>query len=833
MNLDQVTQAITRLFEHHRIVFWYDTHKELRQEYEALVIPEVEKIEIANNEYGIKYLILREAPKQKFLLFFDGPQPKDLENWLLDVQLANATFSADKVSMWAAELGLRPEFISLIEAHAEFFNAQPRLDALKSRLTLDDTHASMRTKMLAVCVNSGTDARLESILEVLLVELAEDRDEKISMIKRFNLDGFLWERAQALFAYISETPSIKDFVIELFKSCYALSLGKEASLTQDALVFLKRWKDSRSHQHAFEILSEQSADILGIEHDLHGRDLQKLIDIDYFSLVDKKILSELASQVVNKTITAGECANLIWSRRSTHWFAGYANLYEAVNYGSQFITALGKADLRMETLADGIQKYQTTWFRIDQHYRKFIYHLRASKQPTFLQTLFELIENLYSTNFLLTVNDRWQKIVDGVSTWDAAPISSQREFFTQQVSEYSKNNTKVAVLISDALRFEIGQELTWLVEHEDRYAADLQVMLAMLPSYTQLGMAALLPGKEISIVESGTVQIDGQSTAGKDNRAKILGNAITDGATAIGSEEFLNMSKEESRTLFRDHCVVYIYHNQIDAAGDAPKTEERVFEAAEDALKEIIDIIKKLTTANFTHILITADHGFIYQHKPIDKSEYASLDIEGDTIFMRNRRFVVGNGLKPSPSAKIFTAQALGQIGEYEVAIPKSINRLRLKGSGSRYVHGGASLQEVVLPVITIYKKRSSDVEIVDVDIIASSTNVITSGQIAAAFYQKDPISAKMQPRKLRAGIYSKDGSLISNPEELTFDFTSENMREREVRIRFMLSRKADDVNNQTVYLKLEELVSGTAQFKEYRSFPYQLRRSFTTDFDF
>jgi hypothetical protein len=74
---------------------------------------------------------------------------------------------------------------------------------------------------------------------------------------------------------------------------------------------------------------------------------------------------------------------------------------------------------------------------------------------------------------------------------------------------------------------------------------------------------------------------------------------------------------------------------------------------------------------------------------------------------------------------------------------------------------------------------------------------------------------------------------LISNPEELNFDFASENAREREVRVRFVLSRKADDVNNQTVYLKLEEPVPGTSHYKEYKSLPYQLRRSFTSDFDF
>ena len=60
-----------------------------------------------------------------------------------------------------------------------------------------------------------------------------------------------------------------------------------------------------------------------------------------------------------------------------------------------------------------------------------------------------------------------------------------------------------------------------------------------------------------------------------------------------------------------------------------------------------------------------------------------------------------------------------------------------------------------------------------------------------------------------------------------------ENPREREVKVRFVLSKKADDFNNQTVYLKLKELEPGTTHYREYRSIPYQLRRSFTSDFDF
>jgi uncharacterized protein (TIGR02687 family) len=830
--MTNIQSALSSLFVKHRIVFWYDARKELHGEFASLMLPGVETIELTNNEYAVKHRILREEPDRKFLLYHEGPQPDDLENWLLDVQLAQGIFSADQVSLWMTELGLRPEFWDLVQEHVEYFKAETRRESLKIRLETEDSHNTLRTKMLAVCVNGDTDARIESILEVLLAELAEDKDDKLSLIQRCNLDGFLWGRLGAHFGYQSQTPGIQDLAIALFKACYAISLEESSSLSQDALVFLKRWKDSVRYRGAFETLSKKCAEILGIEKDLQTRDVRKLIDIDYFRLIDQRILTDLVQEVLDQTIPAGECANLIWRRRATYWYSEFADIYDAVHYASQFISELDQADLRMESLADGIHKYQKTWYRLDQNYRKFIFHVRASRQTTLLQKLIDRIEALYSNNYLLPVNNHWQRFIDANQMWDFSPIPSQNTFFERYIRGALTAKQKIAVIISDALRYEIGEELARMIEEEDRYSAELECMVTLLPSYTQLGMAALLPHREISISDDGTTKVDGVSTAGTENRAKILGAAVKDGAAALRSSEFLGMSRDESRELFKENQVIYLYHNQIDAMGDKLETEERVFEAVSAGMGELVDLLKKLANANVTNMIITTDHGFIYQHHPLDESEFAVQDVHGKNIFIRNRSFVVGKNIEMNDSVKGFSAVDLGLSGDYQVVILKSINRMRLQGSGSRYVHGGAALQEVIIPVIKINKKRASDIGLVDVDIITSASTIITSGQIAVAFYQSEPVSSKLQARQLRAGIYAQDGSLISDSHDLNFDFSSENPREREVKVRFILSYKADDVNNQTVYLKLEEPVSGTSYFKDYRSIPYQLRRSFTSDFD-
>jgi hypothetical protein len=167
------------------------------------------------------------------------------------------------------------------------------------------------------------------------------------------------------------------------------------------------------------------------------------------------------------------------------------------------------------------------------------------------------------------------------------------------------------------------------------------------------------------------------------------------------------------------------------------------------------------------------------------------------------------------------------------VQIPKSINRLRLQGSASRFVHGGATLQELVIPVIKINKKRQSDLSVVEVDILRGTNSMITSGQLAVVLYQAQAVTEKIQGRTLRAGIYTQAGDLISDSHELMFDLTSENPRDRELQVRFVLSRKADECNGQEVILRVDEKLVGTSHYKEYKSVRYMVRRSFVSDFDF
>jgi hypothetical protein len=282
--------------------------------------------------------------------------------------------------------------------------------------------------------------------------------------------------------------------------------------------------------------------------------------------------------------------------------------------------------------------------------------------------------------------------------------------------------------------------------------------------------------------------------------------------------------------LSRANDVVFIYHNAIDAIGDKRDTEHKTAQAVEHALEEVIKLLKKAAAMNVSHFFVTADHGFLYQHKPVAESDFIAFAQPPGTL-KYDRRFIVAPSIPEDPRFKGFTAPQLSLAGEVEFAFPKGIQRLRLQGSGSRYVHGGTSLQEIVVPVLEVKKVRTSDIGKVEVDILRNGQQ-ITTGQVSVTFLQSEAAGEKCLPRELRAGFFSKSGIQLSEMRLLKFDSTAEDARQRERREQFVFGREADQFNQQEVTLRLDEQVPGTAQFALYREFIFKLRRAFESDFD-
>lgn len=207
--------------------------------------------------------------------------------------------------------------------HSEFYTSPKLRKWLKRLASPDDTPGRVRLKMLAAC--AGADARLDSILEHLLDEYAGGQQEKRTLIERANLSSFLWEQVEKTYGYQSDNPGLYDFTIELFKSCYAMGTDGDVRLNTEALVLLKRWKDSRQHEQGSRSC-RASAPKCCRSKTIWGGDLRELVELDYFELIDRKVLSDLVAGVLARTMTAGQCTQMIRQRRSSHWFGRFRDM---------------------------------------------------------------------------------------------------------------------------------------------------------------------------------------------------------------------------------------------------------------------------------------------------------------------------------------------------------------------------------------------------------------------------------------------------------------------------------------------------------------------------
>ncbi len=570
-----------------------------------------------------------------------------------------------------------------------------------------------------------------------------------------------------------------------------------------------------------------------IEDDLSYKEVaaqlpwETIQDTDVFEASEREVIHRLVESIVSQRMSTRDVLDTISARRrESFWSDDYATLYDGLSSAAELIPAIRTAKLEIASFDDGLTRYRDEWFRIDQLYRMFTHaYLTAEfKQP--LEALGDLVESAYVTDFLAKLGVSWQAQVDGVERWRTLNVPSQSSFYEHYVAKILKGRKKAVVVISDALRYEVAEELTLSIRGENKFEAKIEAMLGVLPSYTQLGMASLLPNQTLAHSPHGDpVLVDGQKSDGTANRTKILSSV---GGAAIQAKTFLEMKPGDRRDLYASHQVLYVYHDTIDATGDKAVSEHRTFAAAADAIRELLDIVKKLASANATNIFVTADHGFLYQRSKLAPQFNLTVKPQGETIVAEKRRYVLGRGLKQDPAFRTFQPEQIGLSSDLEVQIPNSIQRIVQPGAGFQFVHGGASLQEIVVPVISIKKGRSDTVESVNVEIHPESDK-ITTGQVVVKLYQSTKVEPNRPARRLRAGLYFGD-QLISNEQEMTFDSDSVEGRDRFQSVTLLLSKDADSANNQSVEFRLSEPIEGTDQWKKYRGVPYTVKRAFASD---
>lgn len=845
---EKIKQVLTSMVEQNRYVFWYDEGGQMKDIATSLDVPGINVLEMEGNAFSIKYQMQKgEQPETGYVIYSTEPMPEDEQNWLLDYQEEGALFSADMSSLYAAECGIAMELKEkVVDKHLAFFKKADNRNKLAAKLSPGMDSAEIEKQMLAVVCKSN--AYCEAFTYALITEANNEETTMQADLKAYHLEDFYWQQAETYFGYHAGR-NIKDLIIVLFKNDMQSHLtgkaadktGNEQALTNEALIFMRDWRDSRTYGDLYTEWANRLEDELGIKDEVCEYSMQQLLGVETFPCIDKVIAGYLLTEVINATITTEQMEAIIEERENKLFFDVARHTLRALLQARYLFADIEQKmnELSFDTAKEGFSLYEQSLYTIDLHYRHYIAEANLAESKQLLAQVTERVERTYTNHYLLALAKKWQPLIDGMDTWKMEGIFSQSVFYTTYVYPFITNKKKVFVIISDALRYETMVELSERITQMPRMETDMKpAMLSTLPSYTQLGMAALLPHKQLSYEkEADEVFADGMSTKGTEARSKVLQKTVAR-SKAITAEDFLKTTN--AKTAFKDFDLIYIYSNMIDKTGDDKASEGMVFKATEDEMAHILQMIDLIRNGNGCNILITSDHGYLYQNETLDETDFSDFKVMGDTIILDSRRFVIGRGLEEGDAVKTWSAEEVGLadspaengtgISSLQVQTAKGLNRIRKQGAGSRFVHGGSMPQEVVVPVLHINIKKKQGVSEVSVDILNKKSKITTNTQ-TISFYQNEPVSEKVKEVTLRFGFYDQAGNLLSDSITLTFGSTSEDSTQRELKHRFMFKRQLSELNGQEIYLRKEQQVAGSSQFKKLEDIAYKVSVLFMAEF--
>lgn len=821
MDIPQIHSKLEELFQDHRIVFWNDQEGEFEDSLSDLGLEGVEVIRPdKDGQFKTKITLEIERPDQKFLAYSCQAAPDPEEDWLLDIRLYSYEFSADRASVLIDELGLKNHQLrEFLNQRKKFFGSKSRQSALKSRVNPEDTMTELDRKMLAVVAKSEHDDFFNIVRTIYDsmgdAESLDDYPDVWDQIQKLELEEAFWGFVKTTFGYEDENPNLRNLLTCMFVTDLGYALGEALpnSLKHFALpysnqsnvaVCLAQWRDSSSKGWSYDNLTRRTAKALALEGQLDDIKLETLLNAETFLDVERVLARKLRDRVIHTadTINAEEVTLLAQGRQNKHWAncrledrpevprRALHAVYEAIIRAAEFLQLRNthSSGLNYISAKEVYQAYCSELFRFDQLYRLFCEHadIAESQGWKLLKDLKEIIESAYRNSYLEMLSQKWEGLSD-LDSWTIEGVENQFKFYNRFVGSVagkreSRGKVTAYVIISDAFRYEAAEELTSQLNSKYRFTAELKSMLGVLPSYTGLGMAALLPHKTIRYGDKDDIYVDEKPCASLEQRSAIL---AAHNGIAVKAQDLLSMSKEDGRDFVRDKEIVYVYHNTIDATGDSASSEGQTVRAVRQAIDELANVVKyAINNLNASRIFVTSDHGFLYTNSKPDETDKNRLAQKPDTAVKVHKRFVLGRTLpsiEDSHAGKLYVTAGIDPKDNMGFAIPKGLSLFYFTG-GARFIHGGMSLQEVVIPVVVAGRVRGKKAEQTrqrKVTIQVLGTNLrITTNRHRFQLLQTDAVSERVTPITVKVAVYDDDKP-VTSIENVTFDSSSENMADR------------------------------------------------------
>lgn len=837
MDIEKIVQEMNQRFEaplpelyKRRIVFWLDEEKEFEDKIDEIELDNAKIVKLTgSNSFAVKKLLTSDDTTSNYVVYRPFGYDDLEKDWLLNIELYSEEFRSDLLSLWLEEMHLpaTPGIRKTVKEYKKFFNSKERrakIAALSEKKMITST-AELHLAVMAVICSSKPSP--DAIIRAVLCSLNGGTDVYAGivsygaetafgeLIKRGT--GYSKEKTNLseLAAHIILTAVTKTMRPELLEGLERYISGPHQSYCYD---LISDWLHSDDITQLYEI-ARRAEDELKLPQRFASMLPEYIADTECLPCVNECILTKLMSEVSEHTINVKTIMSIAEKRRTKAWYDLVKNYYDGLIQIANMQEFCNENSEGFHTVdpAEVWKKYTQSYYKMDTYYRHF--HLafaQSLKSPVpeledQFKSCADVVEGLYKNSFLGALGSNWTKACadDLCEHGFIQGVEKQQDFYRNKIA--SADN-RLFVIISDAMRYEVAVSLCEQLRRETQAQVEIGSMQAIFPTITKFGMAALLPHKDLSVEmhnEKLSVLADGSLTE-SNYRDKILKLADPD-SIALKSESIISAKRAKRSEWVKGKNVVFIYHNTIDEASHNSDTS--VFPACEDTINEIKNLIRIIVNDfGGVNVIVTADHGFLYTYSPLTESEKVDkTSFKGKDVEYGRRYAILEKGIEPE---YLMPVKFLDGNSEFEAFAPRESIRIKMNGGGMNFVHGGISLQEMVVPIIEYhflrnaskeYKNNRSKYDTKPVTLsLLSTSRKISNKVFSLSFYQQDAVGENREPASYQLYFEDREGGRISDVQKVIADKKQQNTADRTFRCTFNLKSLPYD-KPETYYLVIAD----------------------------
>lgn len=824
-----------------RIIVWMDEEGEFSDSVQDMVLENARILIMQKDHmFEIRRQIEIDYADENLVIYcpFAFAVPED--NWLMDVFLYSEEFRADYWSLLFSELHIvnTKETRDFAHGIADFFKSKERIGKLVALKSRYENEKELRNGVFGVLCGIKSWGIADIVRTVLSCE--NDENNPLRNIEKFCGKEMFWKAVEDAYGYTGahDTDLLTCYLLVTAamsttdSKAFAGLPGNSAYASQ-AYAFFWNWQreDREGLLEAYNRIEKNYE----VGRKLSQMDRDVLMKLGVFPAADQVLLSGTLRSFAEDHFNIDDTETLMKERADKPWYEEYEPYYTAIE-------ALKNMYRFYQAHKDGFnyvspdltwKSYTENLYVMDRYYRAFCNAFEDALDRGImgleddLKRAAKVTERLYKNWFLFELNGRWSEQLDSVQDLNAilSTVSKQCFFYSNYISH---EDNRSFVIISDGLRYEVAMQLTDVLNGRLNGNTVCSAEVGTYPTTTPVGMAALLPHVSLKLSDDLKITCDGMPTEAS-NRETVL-KAANEKSVAVDFEAFRQMTRAQRQDLVKPANVVYIYHDVIDKVGEAGG---KVLPACDQTINELAQMMKILVSEmSASSVYITADHGFIYTRTSLDEYEKTDKDVVEGEVLQYKRRHAIVRNWKFDARANRLSLKNLGR-DDLDAVFPRGKYRFRIQGGGSDpYMHGGLSLQELVIPVIHYQNKKAGQkgfqaIEKAEIELLGENRK-ISNNLFNLFFYQKQPCSGKVLPRQVEVYFEDINGKRISDDHKLTFNSTSEEKNDRRVKVSFRLLESGLD-SHADYYLVMKDLETGGKIIRE----AFRIEVVFGNEFDF